>query len=187
MVMEAVTDIPISEPDQDALYADAVAQFGASLARLATAYEMDRSRQQDLLQDIHVALWRSFATFKGQCSLRTWVYRIAHNRASSYVRERVRMRRVTTVSLEEMDLEISQPDAERLVDHAAILEKLRALIQRLKPIDQEVFLLYLEGVDASGIAEIVGILPSNVAQKIHRVKKFLQQQFQTGDHHDQDG
>jgi RNA polymerase sigma-70 factor (ECF subfamily) len=100
---------------------------------------------------------------------------------------RVRMRRIKAVSLEEMDEEISQPDSELLVDHAAILEKLRALIQRLKPIDQEVFLLYLEGVDAGGIAEIVGISPGNVAQKIHRAKKFLQRQFQTGDHHDQGG
>jgi RNA polymerase sigma-70 factor (ECF subfamily) len=187
MDMEAVPDTPTSAPDQDALYAEALAQFGESLARLATAYEVDRSRQQDLLQDIHVALWRSLATFKGQCSLRTWVYRIAQNTASTYVRVRVRMRRIKAVSLEEMDEEISQPDSELLVDHAAILEKLRALIQRLKPIDQEVFLLYLEGVDAGGIAEIVGISPGNVAQKIHRAKKFLQRQFQTGDHHDQGG
>jgi RNA polymerase sigma-70 factor (ECF subfamily) len=138
MAMEAVPDIPASEPDQDALYAEAVAQFGASPARLATAYEVDRSRQQDLLQDIHVALWRRLATFKGQCSLRTWVYRIAHNSASTYVRVRVRMRRITAVSLEELDEEISQPDSERVVDLAVILEKLRALIQRLKPIDQSV-------------------------------------------------
>ncbi len=185
--MEAVPDIPTSEPDQDTLYAQAAAQFGASLARLATAYEVDRSRQQDLLQDIHVALWRSLATFKGQCSLRTWVYRIAHNTAATYVRARVRMRRVKAVSLEELDEEISHPDSEGLIDHAVILEKLRALIRRLKPIDQEVFLLYLEGVDAGGIAEIVGISAGNVAQKIHRAKKFLQLRFQTGDHHDQGG
>ena len=185
--MEADPPMPPGEPGQDALYAEAVAQFGTSLARLATAYEVDRSRQQDLLQEIHVALWRSLATFKGQCSLRTWVYRVAHNRASTYVRLRVRMRRMRVVSLEEMDEEINQPDPERVVDHAAVLEKLRALIQRLKPIDKEVFLLYLEGVDAGGIAEIVGISTANVAQKIHRAKKFLKQQFQTGDQHDQGG
>lgn len=94
---------------------------------------------------------------------------------------------MTAVSLEEMDEEINQPDSECVVDHAAILEKLRALNRRLKPIDQDVFLLYLEGLDAGGIAEVVGISPGNVSQKIHRAKKFLKQQFQTGDHHDQVG
>jgi RNA polymerase sigma-70 factor, ECF subfamily len=174
-----------SPPDQEALYSEALAQFGPSLARLATGYEIDQSRQQDLLQDIHVALWRSLATFKGQCSLRTWVYRIAHNKASTYVQQRIRARRMKAVSLEEIDDEVHHPDPERAIDHEAILEKLRALVQRLKPMDQDVFLLYLEGLDARAIAEIVGISPGNVAQKIHRAKKYLQQHFPTGEDHDQ--
>jgi RNA polymerase sigma-70 factor, ECF subfamily len=172
-------------PNQDALYGDAVAQYGPSLARLATGYEADHSRQQDLLQDIHVALWRSLTTFKGQCALRTWVYRVAHNTAATYVRKRVRTRRVTAVSLEEIDEEIHHADAERVVDDAAILAKLRALIERLKPIDRDVFLLYLESLEASAIAEIVGISPDNVAQKILRAKRFLKQQFHNGEHHEQ--
>ena len=81
--------------------------------------------------------------------------------------------------------EVNHPDAERVADQEAILEKLRALIQRLKPLDQDVFLLYLEGLDARVIAEIVGISPGNVAQKIHRAKKYLQQHFPTGDSHDE--
>jgi RNA polymerase sigma-70 factor, ECF subfamily len=183
--MDSPDSIATDIPDQDALYSDAVAQFGPSLARLATGYESDHSRQEDLLQDIHVALWRSLATFKGQCALRTWVYRVAHNTAATHIRKRVRTRRMTAISLEELDDEIHQADAERTVDQAAILEKLRAQIERLKPIDRDVVLLYLEGVEASAIAEIVGISPDNVAQKILRAKKFLKQQFHNGEHHEQ--
>lgn len=183
--MDVVTEPTHREPDQEALYGEAVALFGPSLARLATGYEIDRSRQQDLLQDIHVALWRSLSTFRSQCSLRTWVYRVAHNTASTYVRKRIQARRMTAVSLEEIDDEVNHPDAERVADQEAILEKLRALIQRLKPLDQDVFLLYLEGLDARAIAEIVGISPGNVAQKIHRAKKYLRQHFPTGDSHDE--
>jgi N-acetylneuraminic acid mutarotase len=36
-------------------------------------------RCRDLLQEIHFQLWRSFAHFDHRCSLRTWVYRVAHN------------------------------------------------------------------------------------------------------------
>ena len=49
--MDVVTEPSHREPDQEALYGEAVALFGPSLARLATGYEIDRSRQQDLLQD----------------------------------------------------------------------------------------------------------------------------------------
>ena len=71
---------PISSvTSQDDQYRDAAAGFGPALDRLACAYEADPDIRRDLLQDIHLALWRSFANFDGRCSLRTWVYRIAHN------------------------------------------------------------------------------------------------------------
>ena len=72
--------------NQDETYAKVATEFGPSMARLAAAYEADPARQEDLLQDIHLALWRSFASFAHQCSLRTWVYRVAHNTAASHVR-----------------------------------------------------------------------------------------------------
>jgi RNA polymerase sigma-70 factor (ECF subfamily) len=69
--------------EQERLYVEAAAAFGAALDRLARAYERDSDRRRDLLQDIHVALWRSFARFDHRCSIRTWVYRVAHNTATS--------------------------------------------------------------------------------------------------------
>src|SRR5262245_30630873 len=57
------------------MYEQAAATYGAALERLARAYEPDADRRRDL-QELHLALWRSFAGFDGRCSLRTWVYRI---------------------------------------------------------------------------------------------------------------
>jgi RNA polymerase sigma-70 factor (ECF subfamily) len=71
---------PVS--DQLRLYAEVAAEFGGALERLARAYEADSDRCRDLLQEIHVALWRSLARFDGRCSMRTWVYRVAHNVAT---------------------------------------------------------------------------------------------------------
>ena len=76
--------VPTTSP-RDRLYDEAAAAFGAALIRLARASEKDRHRQEDLLQDIHLALWRSFARFDGACALGTWVYRIAHNTVASHV------------------------------------------------------------------------------------------------------
>src|SRR5207302_4720671 len=83
-----VTTFNVDSP-QDANYRDAAAEYGAALERLARAYEADPDRRRDLLQEIHLALWRSFAGFNGLCSQRTWVYRVAPNSATSHVlRER---------------------------------------------------------------------------------------------------
>src|SRR5262245_66237378 len=67
------------------LYSDVSREYGAALERLARGYERDPDKCRDLLQEIHVALWRSLARFDGRCSLRTWVYRVAHNTATSKV------------------------------------------------------------------------------------------------------
>ena len=62
---------------QDGLYEQASAEHSPAIARLARAYEADADKRAELRQEIHIALWRSFAGFDGRCSLRTWVYRVA--------------------------------------------------------------------------------------------------------------
>jgi RNA polymerase sigma-70 factor (ECF subfamily) len=170
------------EQSQDDLYACAIGEFGPALARLATAYERDRGLQQDLLQDIHVAIWRSLATFRNQCSLRTWVYRVAHNTAASFARRHRKFRRAHLVSLEQLGDHPEESPVERSYDEAAITERLRELIRQLKPIDRNVILLYLEGMDAASIGDVLGLSAANVAQKVHRTKKVLQRRFGMGAH-----
>ena len=72
-------------PTRDDLYREAVASCGSALDRLARAYEVDPDKRRDLLQEIDVALWQSFEDFEERCSLKTWVYRVAHNTATPVV------------------------------------------------------------------------------------------------------
>jgi DNA-directed RNA polymerase specialized sigma24 family protein len=65
---------------------------------LVRGYEADPGRRQDLLQDIHIALWRSFAVFDERCSLRTWVYRVAHITWRRWIRWAVAALRDDTTS-----------------------------------------------------------------------------------------
>lgn len=164
---------------QDALYAEAAASFGAALERLARGYEPDAERHRDLLQEVHVALWRSFATFDGRCSLRTWVYRVAHNVATSQVTRRRHQRR-TLVGLEELESMPAAVDHEQALDDRRALERMTILIRELDPFDRQVILLYLEGLDAASIGDVTGISAVNVATKVHRLKKVLARRFQKG-------
>jgi RNA polymerase sigma-70 factor (ECF subfamily) len=173
---------PVQDANQDQLYQDAASTFGAALERVARAYEADPHRRQDLLQDIHLALWRSLEHFGQRCSLRTWVYRVAHNVATSHV---IRQQRTYAglVSLEEIENVAVCHEDEFGLDRRMIREHLLLLIQRLKPIDRQVILSYLEGMDAASIGEITGMSPANVAMKVHRVKTVLTRRLQKGGQH----
>ena len=172
-----------SRPDET--YQEACAAYGAALSRLACAYEAEPEKRGDLLQEIHIAMWRSLGRFNSSCSLRTWVFRIAHNVAASHVLRERRRNRVRMVGLEELDAAVGAPDSlQALAEHQA-LARLTDLIRQLVPIDRQVILSYLEGMDAEAISELTGLSTSNVATKIHRIKEILRKRFEAGDSHEQ--
>jgi RNA polymerase sigma-70 factor, ECF subfamily len=167
--------------NQDSLYEQAAEAHSAALERLARAYEFDADARRDLLQEIHLQLWRSFAQFDGRCSLKTWVYRVAHNVATGHVirQRRVRERLVGIETIEAMpDLQ-----GEGAARQSEALARLNGLIQQLKPLDRQIIVCYLEGMDANATAEITGLSPANVAVKIHRIKSILKRWFDQGGPH----
>lgn len=178
--MSETESIPAEAPTQDELYQKAAETFGAALERLARAYEVNPESRRDLLQDVHIGLWRSFASFNGRCSLRTWVYRVAHNVATSHVIRQRRAKSATLVGLEELESVPTKRGTGSEADRREVLERLLELIQALKPLDRQVILSYLEGLDAASIGDITGISPVNVATKIHRIKRILARRFQEG-------
>jgi RNA polymerase sigma-70 factor (ECF subfamily) len=171
-------DLDAAPGDADVLYHQAAASFGPPLARLALAYERDPDRRQDLLQDIHFALWRSLASFDARCSLRTWVYRVAHNVATSHALRDKRRRARPLVGLEVLEVSPAVTEAPdvRLVaslDAERRRVQLVALLDRLAPLDRQLILLYLEELDAATIGDVTGLSGPNVATKIHRIKRVL--------------
>jgi RNA polymerase sigma-70 factor (ECF subfamily) len=91
------------------------------------------------------------------------------------IRQR-RARPQVLVSPEEVRVLTIQPDA----SHKVTLDRLMDLIQRLKQLDRQVILAWLDGMEAGEIAEVTGLLPGNVATKIHRIKNILARDFQGG-------
>ena len=55
--------------------------------------------------------------------------------------------------------------------------------QRLKPLDRQIIVSYLEGMDASSIVELTGLSPANIAMKVNRIKNILRRWFVEGGLH----
>lgn len=168
----------MSEPQgQDERYMRAAALYAPAIERLARGYEADADLRRDLVQEVHAALWRSFAGFDGRCSERTWIYRVAHNAAAEYVRGRHRLNSARLVGLEDAAEIAADDDVEAEAGARRTLERLGALIRQLKPADRQVILLYLDDLSAEEIAEVTGFTPGAVAVRIHRIKALLAQRF----------
>jgi len=177
-----IAPIERSQAKQDSLYAETAA-FAPAIARLARAAERDGDRARDLEQEIHLALWRRLASFDGRCSLSTWTYRVAHNVAATHAARGARTPRGITLeqAAEDTASLIAPDNPEQAAGQAQLLASVNALIARLQQPDRSIILLYLEGVEAATIAEIVGISAANVAVKVHRIKAMLRRHFQMGE------
>jgi len=160
------------------MYAQARSLHGAAIQRLARGYEADPDKKNDLHQEIHMELWKSLGSFDGRCSLRTWIYRVAHSVGASHV---TRTRRLSSrlTDLEKLEAEMPGID-EAQVDRQLLTAQIFDLIHRLKPLDSQIIMLYLEGEEAGPIAEVTGLSAANVGTKIHRIKKALKRKYVEG-------
>ncbi len=175
---EQIQRMKDADDRRNSRFEEAAAVYGAALERLARAYEADPDARRDLVQEILIALWRSLGGFDDRCSLRTWVYRVAHNTAASHVTRQMRMRQRVFVGLEELAELADTTEGEEAAGQRDAIGRLYELIEQLKPLDRQVMVAYLEGMDAASTAEITGLSARNVATKIHRIKQVLSRHFQ---------
>jgi len=139
------------------------------LHRVCSVYAKQAADRQDLFQDMVLQLWRSFASFRGQSSITTWIYRVALNTALLERRKASRRPNLIPSSEGEVDhLAAIDPPTER--DE---LETLRTCIQELPSLDRAIVLLHLEERSYDEIAEITGLSRSNVSVRLVRLKERL--------------
>ena len=146
-------------------------QHDRALQRLVASYERDPSKRQDLLQDIWLAVWQALPRFRGECAERTFVFRIAHNRAVSHVDHWQRRR--TDPLDEDAPLPAPLPDPERALSTQQRCERLRAAVQSLPLAVRQIAVLSLEGLSHAEIADVAGISENNVAVRLTRARAIL--------------
>jgi RNA polymerase sigma factor (sigma-70 family) len=159
----------------DARYDRILRQEGAALRRVASAYEADPARREDLFQEICLAIWQALPRFRGDASERTFVLRIAHNRGLTH---RSRRRPAGTDLAEAAILADPRPGPEADVHAGERRERLRSAVLALPLEARQVITLTLEGLSAKEIAEILGISENNAAVRLSRARRTLRQSLE---------
>jgi RNA polymerase sigma factor (sigma-70 family) len=158
---------------RDDRYRQLAGAYGAMIARLARGYERDAEKARDLVQTIHVELWRSLSSFENQCSEKSWVHRIAHHVGVSHVIREARANAPDWAGIEELERVAGDDCPEAALNQAQRQARLLTLIHRLKPADRQIVLLTLEDLTATEIADVIGLNANAVAVRLHRAKALL--------------
>lgn len=156
----------------DKYFEEVLNQHHAAISRVVSTYEMHRALQEELYQEISVALWKALARFDSQSSLKTYILSIAHKRAVSHVAKHVKEPYTAEIS----EYEISGGDCpSENMGKTQRMEKLLKAIRCLPMLDRQLVTLALEGVSYKDISSILGITVSNVGVKLNRAKSKLNQ------------
>jgi RNA polymerase sigma factor (sigma-70 family) len=159
--------------DLEAQFDRILSEHGAAVSRLAFGYETVASVREELVQDIALAIWQALAHFRGECSERTFVYRIAHNRGLSHVWKR-RPPHQPLDEIEESDQPIDpRPHPEERVAQTDQRMRLMSAIQSLPLTYRQMIVLMLEGLSHVQMAEVLGITENNVAVRLNRARNIL--------------
>jgi RNA polymerase sigma factor (sigma-70 family) len=151
-------------------------EYAPLCQRLAASHEADRERARDLAQDILVAVWRAWPAFRGQCSERTYVARIAQYRIATHIGRAVREPLRTPLS---EDLVAVEPTPEDHAIRADQRERLTAQVRALPIALREVAVLLLEGFSPLEIADTLGISANAVSIRGTRAREALRHAMQS--------
>lgn len=153
-------------------FEEVLGEHGPALARLAAAYERRPALREELLQDIAVALWQALPSFRGDASMKTFVLRVATNRAMTHLARRP----PPTAGLDEaVDVPADEPSPEAAADMAWRSARLMRAVEDLPLPLKQVMSLALEGLPPPDIAAVLGLGESNVSVRLHRAKAKLRE------------
>ncbi|MFY0628804.1 MAG: RNA polymerase sigma factor [Flavobacteriaceae bacterium] len=127
----------------------------------------DYDKASDLSQEVFIKVWQHLDSFKGLSSYKTWIYRITVNTCLQLIRKEKKNKTLPIDNNHHLLVEESKND------HTEASNQLYKAIGQLNELDRLVIMMVLEGQHYDDISDVLGIEPTNVRVKIHRIKKRL--------------
>ena len=164
----------------EAACADLVSEHQRMVIQLAMNLLGDRDEALDLSQEVFLRVFRTIHRFRGQSSLRTWIYRIAVNQARNRHRFWRRRRRADQVSLEQHvaahgDLmSTGEPAPDRVLAQKELAVRVHDALDKL-PFDQRtvIVLREIDGLSYEEIGYSLGVAVGTVKSRLTRARQAL--------------
>jgi RNA polymerase sigma-70 factor, ECF subfamily len=165
---------------EEAACAELVEEHQRMVVQLAINLLGDRDEALDLSQEVFLRVFRTIHRFRGQSSLRTWIYRIAVNQARNRHRFWRRRHRTDQVSLDAHvaahgDV-ISGGEAgpDRVLAQKELAERLKRALDGL-PFEQRtaIVLREIDGLSYDEIAYSLGVAVGTVKSRLTRARQAL--------------
>ena len=121
---------------------------------------------EDRVQEVIINLWRSFNSFEGRSSEKTWVWRVATNTMLMLQRKDDKSPQTESIETDSVDNNDDEPSNDNY-------QQLQQLIEALPEESGIVIRAFLDGFSYKEIAEMTNSSVGAVAMRIARLKRKL--------------
>jgi len=185
--LDAVAGVGSQEPlfvarlqaNEDAAYDELVRTYHASIFHVAYRMLGDSNDAADSVQEIFIKVFRNIRGFRGDSSLKTWIFRIAFSEILNRLRWWKRRFRSSTVSLDDdqngsgtpIYLAASTPSPLQALESKEREQAIQHALTRLSEEHRSIVILRdIEGFSYNEIAEILGISCGTVKSRLARAR-----------------
>ena len=165
----------MNHSEHNRIFADWVQSHSAILWKVARSFAPS-GQPEDLHQELLVALWQAVPAYRGEAKPSTFIYRVAHNFALTWLRRQQRYQRIFD-PLPETVADRAAPVTSGSAETERRVGRLYEAIRGLPEIERTLTLLYLDEVSYRDMADVLGISESNVGVRLHRIKKRLAEEL----------
>ena len=141
-------------------------QYQQPLLRTCFLYLRDRTLAEDAVQETFLKAYRSLASFRGECSEKTWLMKIAMNTCCD-LRRAHRLRSIDPRRIPELLPQAAEPFA------PAEEELVTQVIQLPRKLREVILLYYYQDMTVTEIAVSLGISQSSVSGRLKRARGKL--------------
>ena len=133
---------------------------------------------EDLVQDILFAFLEGARDFRGNSSIQTYLYSIAHHKVVDYYRKK-KIKQLVFSQMPQLESLISPLlDPQAQLDATLVHEKIQHVLGTLLPVHRTVLLLkYLDDTSVSDIAKHLSITLKSAESRLFRARRAFVQSF----------
>jgi len=164
--------------DPDQALEEIMGLYGHEIKRLIFTYVKNQADTDDVSQEVFVTVYKKLHTFKGNSSLKSWLYAIAINKSKDYLRSwnlrNLNLRKRLTESFMRKSLKEESSEELLLKDKES-----KALIQTIMELPlkyrEVIILYYFKDLSTKEIAEILQVKDPTVRTRLRRARSRLKE------------
>ncbi|MGM8216067.1 sigma-70 family RNA polymerase sigma factor [Bacillaceae bacterium W0354] len=168
----------VSGHDRMEVLEECMSEYGTEIKRVIFSYVRNHSDTDDITQDVFFTVYKKLNDFKGESSLKTWIYRIAINKSKDYLRS-LNVRENKLINKLKNNTNTINNNPEALSIQTETSNELLTEVYQLPLKYREVIILYyFEDLDTQEISDALDVNINTVKARLRRARERLKERLE---------